>query len=144
MIIKSNPKALLVNLKRFTTHFQNGRFTSQKNKTVVKSKNSVTLDPFTENVAKRGYSYELREVVHHIGDSANSDRYIANGLRKEYSGNGREWVNFNASISSKNYVEKGNNYLMVYANTRTVIRCKRVHLASILSSLLRRRWFLNQ
>ena len=101
MIIKSNPKALLVNLKRFTTHFQNGRFTSQKNKTVVKSKNSVTLDPFTENVAKRGYSYELREVVHHIGDSANSDRYIANGLRKEYSGNGREWVNFNDSISSR-------------------------------------------
>ena len=51
-----------MHLKRFTTHFQNGRFTSQKNKTVVKSENSVTLDPCTDDATKRGDSYELREL----------------------------------------------------------------------------------
>lgn len=132
--IKSNPKALLVHLKRFTTQLQNGVVTFRKNKTVVKSENCVSLEPFTEDAAKRGDSYELRGVVRHIGNFANSGHYIANALRKEYSGDGNEWVHFDDGISSKNSFENGNNYLMVYANSRTAIRRKRIPLAPISSN----------
>ena len=122
MTIKSRPKALLVHLKRFIVHMNKGEMTFQKSKTRVKSENSVSLETFTEEAAKRGDTYELKGVVRHIGNTSNSGHYTADALRKQENGDGNEWVYFDDSSSSKTSIEsildngksQRNNYLMLY------------------------------
>ena len=46
-------------------------------------------------------TYKLIGVAHHIGPSRDSGHYTADALRKEDNGDGREWVNFDDSSTSK-------------------------------------------
>ena len=94
MTIKSRPKALLVHLKRFNVHMNKGEMTFRKSKTRVKSENSVSLE-------QGGDAYKLIGVAHHIGHSTDSGHYTADALRKEENGDGREWVKFDDSTTSK-------------------------------------------
>ena len=83
-----------------------GEMISWKSETLVKSENSVSLEPFTEKAAKGGDdTYKLIGVAHHIGPSADSGHYTADAHRKEDNGEGREWVKFDDSSTSKTSIE---------------------------------------
>ena len=124
MTIKSRPKALLVHLKHFFVHHMNkGEMTLRKSKTLVKSENSVSLEHFlTEEAAQGGDEYELIGVAHHIGHSTKSGHYTVDALQKEENDDGREWVYFDDSATSKTSIESildkrkshQSNYLVLY------------------------------
>jgi ubiquitin C-terminal hydrolase len=75
-------------------------------KSETQSENSVSLEPFTEKAAM-GWddTYKLIGVAHHIGPSADSGHYTADAHRKEDNGEGREWVKFDDSSTSKTSIE---------------------------------------
>jgi len=66
-------------------------------------------------------TYKLIGVANHIGPSRDFGHYTADALRKEDNGDGREWVNFDDSSTSKTSIESilddkksRSNYLVLY------------------------------